>query len=61
LKLTPFSTLQSVFLIILSAIVACVETLPGLHKNNEDFWFGLEVDLASFPPSLLLSLRLAPT
>ena len=32
-----------VFLIILSAIVACVETVPGLHREGGNFWLGLEV------------------
>jgi len=29
-------------LIVISAIVTVVETVPGLHKQNEGVWFGLE-------------------
>jgi hypothetical protein len=39
----PRARRQSVFLILLSAVVACVETLPAFHKNEyTEFWFGLE-------------------
>ena len=29
-------------LIILSSAVGLIETVPGLHKQNEKVWFGLE-------------------
>ena len=53
---------QVVFLIILSAIVACVETVPGLHRENEDFWFSLEANgsLGALPPPRFTQLTAVP-
>lgn len=36
------------FLIICSAIVAVVETIPSIHKSQEDLWFGLESTFVFF-------------
>jgi hypothetical protein len=36
------------FLIICSAIVAVVETIPSIHKSQTDLWFGLESTFVLF-------------
>lgn len=53
--------LYILFLIILSAIVACVETLPGLHKQQVIVWFATEaIFVGFFTLEFILRLFAAP-